>query len=145
FGFLLRLHRASPLPHSWLLAVQVAQWLLLLLILGLIVRQNRRGLSQPRVMFAATVALVGWTVMFSPLFWEHYHIYFAPLWGWMLWESTLSLTRRIIVVAAIGLAWVPLPAFTQFKPPEPLASYMLWSAVLMLALALHRLLCDSTP
>jgi hypothetical protein len=144
FGFLLRLHHTAPLPESWLLAVKISQWLLLLVILALIVRQNRRGLSQPRMMFAATVALVGWTVIYSPLFWEHYHIYFAPLWGWMLWEATLSLPKRIVMIAAIAMAWLPLPAFPSFRPPEPIASYMLWSAVLMTGLALHRLFTDRT-
>ena len=50
---------------------------------------------------------------------------------------------RIAAVVAIALAWVPLPAYTWFTPPEPLVSYMLWSACLMFVIATRRLAIGS--
>ncbi len=142
-GFLLRVHGSAPLPPSWMITMRVAQWVSLACILGFMLRRagrrHRSEWTSAPMMFAATVALVGWLVIFGPLFWEHYHIYFVPFWGWLAWEASRSWGVRIAAILAIALAWLPLPAYTWFKPPEPIASYMLWSVCLMITIALRRL------
>jgi hypothetical protein len=138
-GFLLRATGQSPVPQWAKLSMNVLQIVVGLALLGLLIRRRRALLTRPPVLFAAVVASVAWLMIFAPFFWDHYHIYFAPFWGWMLWEGLQSLARRVIAFAAIALAWVPLPAALWFDWPEPWGSYMLWSVCLMLGLAVMRL------
>lgn len=138
-GYLLRSLHRSPIPASAMLLKQALQAIVGLALLWLIIRRARSLRSDPPMLFAAVVGLTAWLLIFAPFFWDHYHIYFTPLWGWLLWEASESLLRRITVTLAIVLAWVPLPAALWFNWPEPFGSYMLWSGCLMLGLAIARL------
>jgi hypothetical protein len=144
-GFLLRAMNVSPVPEPVLLAKHAIELLVGIILLWLVIRNRERLRTDAATMCAAVVGLTAWLLIFSPLFWDHYHIYFAPFWGWMIWEARLSMARRITVILAIALAWVPLPAALWFHWPEPFGSYMLWSACLMLGLSVVRLVARTEP
>jgi hypothetical protein len=138
-AFLIRATGMLPLPRSLLIAMRVAQALVLVAILALMFRRRRADWQHPPIVFAAAVALVAWTVIFAPLFWEHYLIYFAPFWGWLIWEGTRSRFRATLVLIAIAMMWMPFPALVRFRAPEPIASYLLWPVCIMLGIAMDRL------
>jgi hypothetical protein len=144
-GFLLRATHQSPVP-AWARVLMLSlQVLIGLALLALLIRRRNELRTNPPVLFAAVVASVAWMMIFAPFFWDHYHIYFAPFWGWMIWEATQSPVKRVMAIAAIALAWVPLPAALWFNWPEPWGSYMLGSVCLMLVLAGMRLVETKTP
>jgi hypothetical protein len=136
-AFLLRIRHIKQLSPAARLLLHAAQLALLLLILVLMFRQ-RRGQSPP-IVFASAAALLCWLLIFAPLFWDHYHLYLAPFWGWMIFEARRSIPRAVLVTAAIALAWAPLMVVRSIHLPEPVNSAMLFSAILMLILALDRL------
>jgi hypothetical protein len=144
-GFLLRATHQSPAPEWASVLLNGGQAVVGIGLLALIIRRRNELRTNPPIVFAAVVASVAWLMIFAPFFWDHYHIYFAPFWGWMLWEASQSMLKRVIAVAAISLAWVPLPAALWFHWPEPFGSYMLWSVCLMLVLAVMRLLARNEP
>lgn len=141
-GFLLRATDQSPVPQWARILLNLGQAVVGVALLALIIRRRNELRTNPPILFAAVVASVAWLMIFAPFFWDHYHIYFAAFWGWMLWEGSRSRLKRVIAIAAIVLAWVPLPAALWFHWPEPFGSYMLWSVCLMLVLAVMRL-CES--
>jgi len=146
-GALLRTVGHAPLPLSIMLPFRAAQIATLAAILFAIFRRPDR-LHLPPYLFAAALALIAWLLIFSPLCWEHYFVYFCPLWGWLCWEGTLGPVRRITSVTAIACHWLPLPALPGlpwFHAPEPLNSYMLIGLILMLGLALLRLYDRAAP
>ncbi|HTL29664.1 MAG TPA: glycosyltransferase 87 family protein [Tepidisphaeraceae bacterium] len=143
-GFLLRATHRSPLSEPILWLMRAVQLTTLIALLAMIVRQRKNLLNRPPILFASVVGLTAWLLIFSPLFWDHYHIYFAPFWGWLVWEATQSLLKRIAVIVAIGLAWAPVTSALWFHWPEPFGSYLLWSACIMFALAMTRLVSTKT-
>ena len=66
-------------------------------------------------------------------------MYLCPLWGWLAWEARLSMSRLILVIAAVAMVWVPLPAIPGVRLPEPINSHILASTVIILGLAVARL------
>jgi hypothetical protein len=124
-------------------AVATAQVLVLLWILGLMWKRKREDWSRPVPVFAAAGALVSWFMVFSPVFWNSYSIYLAPLWGWLLWEALRSSRRLALAIVVVLLAWVPWSmlyiVLFHRATPEPLDSCCLWSAALFLGLSLWRL------
>jgi hypothetical protein len=139
-GLLLRSIGAAPLHGGVRLALRGAQAGVLILIAALMLRHRPRDWRDGPAAPAAGAALVAWLLVFSPLAWEHYHIYLAPFWGWLLWEAAQSRRRLALGAAALVLAWVPLPVIRWLGPlPEPLNSTMLLSAMLILGLAIARL------
>jgi len=142
-GFLLRATGRSPLPRALGVGFQLLRLGTLSLIVWLLFR--RRPVSwpmywkEPAHVFAASVALLSWLLIFTPLCWEHYFMYLCPFWGWLLWEGTRSRGRMIASVIAIALHWFPLPTLRWLTLREPLNSYMLMGSVLMLAIAVLRL------
>src|SRR6185503_7468727 len=105
----------------------------LLLILALVLLRPRKYWDTPHRVFAAAAALVAWLLLFSPIFWEHYHAYLAPLWGWVAFEATRSRAKMFVAIAVILLAMYP-------RVPAPLLNHLMWSTVLLLGLALARLM-----
>jgi hypothetical protein len=99
--------------------------------------------AEPRFVFAAALALVSWLLIFSPIFWEHYHAYLAPFWGWLVAEAMQSRGRFIAALVAMVLAYVPVTiAARQLhlpELPEPFYSHLLWATVLMGLLAVVSL------
>ncbi len=120
----------------------------LLVILGLVMLRPKRFWDRPDRVFAAATALVAWLLLFSPIFWEHYHAYLAPFWGWLAFEATRSRGRMIVAIVIVALAYMPtsilLSQLHLPSLPEPLFSHLMWSTVLMLLLAMYCLICDRT-
>jgi hypothetical protein len=137
-----KLAGAPLLPPEAKLAITSAQVLVLLLILGLMFSYWRRGghfwIEHPPLMIAAASALICWLLIFSPMYWEHYTAYVAPLFGWALWEATRSKFRAVIFILAALLLYAPLPVIFK-KLPDPWAAHILWATCLLLGLAIARL------
>ncbi len=142
-AFLLRLLDRTALPFSWAVIFQTIQITILAFILGLFIRRGRGLWNEKANVFAAAVALIAWLLIFSPVCWEHYHLYFAPFWGWLVYEARRSILYRMAGGLAVLLAYVPLSVIPSFHAPEPLNSHMLGSAILLLALAMLRLVAPS--
>jgi len=95
---------------------------------------------------AGVAALVAWLLAFSPCAWEHWPIWLAPFWGWMLWEAHRSAPRAVVAVVALGLMYVPLSIFTNpgffrsdLRVPEPWNSSQLAGVLLTMGLGAARL------
>jgi hypothetical protein len=127
------------LPPGLELGVRVLQGAVLLVIGVLVFRRGRAFWSEPPNVFAGAAALLLWTLIFSPLFWEHYFIYLCPFWGWLAWETRHTRARLLMVILAIGLGWAPYAVFLRSYLGEPLTSHMLWSSMITLGLACRRL------
>jgi hypothetical protein len=125
------------LPASWRVGFHALEFILLLTILGLVLLRPRRFWDMPHRVFAAAAALVAWLLLFSPIFWEHYHAYLAPFWGWLAYEATRSRPRAILATIIILLGLFP-------RVPAPLLNHLMWSTVLMLGMAIERLARDRT-
>jgi alpha-1,2-mannosyltransferase len=138
-GFLLRVMGGSPLPPGVRYACLALQGASLGGLLWLIFRQPYTAWREPPRVFAASAALIGWMLIFSPLCWEHYFIYLCPLWGWLIWEASQGPWKRIAAWAAVAALWSPLPDNQWLKIPEPVNSYMLWALLVTCALAVARI------
>ena len=132
----------GPIPRSVLGLITAVQVLVLLMILGLISSRWRFGAvtweAHPSLVFAAAAALLCWLLIFSPMYWEHYTAYLAPLWGWVAWEGTRSRGRLVLVLVISALMYVPLPVVFK-RLSDPWAANMLWGTCLLLLLAVARL------
>jgi hypothetical protein len=138
-GFLLRIGHRELLPASVLMELHVAQLAVLVVLLWLIFRQPREFWNYPMHVFAACCALVAWLLIFAPIFWDHYHAYLYPFWGWLAWEATRSSARFWLVVCIMAASYAPTPLLQTFRLPEPVASHLLFAALAMLGLAIARL------
>jgi hypothetical protein len=131
----------SLIPRPLMTLISVVQVLTLLLILGLIFSRWRDAHAwedHPPLLFAAAAALMGWLLVFSPMYWEHYTAYLAPLWGWVAWEMTRSKARSVTGALIIALFYVPWSLISQGMP-DVLSAHILWATVLMLILSIDRL------
>jgi hypothetical protein len=138
-AFLLRILRAEVLSHPLNIALSALRVGSILIILLAITRNWRLQWSGSRVCAAAT-ALIAWMLIFSPMFWEHYHAYLVPLWGWLIYEAMRSRGRAIVALLAIAMAWSPTPVILKsIHIPEPLNSHMLMSAIVMMCFAIVEL------
>jgi hypothetical protein len=146
YAFLLRFNgitdeRAMPHALEILFRALEAASLAGILLLVWVKRDSVR--ERPRFVFAAALALVSWLLIFSPIFWEHYHAYLAPFWGWLAAEAVRARGRMVGAVLSILLAYLPVSIFSrQFhlrQLPEPLYSHLLWATVLMGMLAVVSL------
>ena len=130
------------IPPAAKLAITVAQVLTILLILGLMFSYWPRGprfwVEHPPMLFAAATALMCWLLIFSPMYWEHYTAYLAPLFGWAVWEATRSRARLIVMLLAAAMLYAPLPVMFK-RLPDPWAAHILWATCLLLGLAIARL------
>lgn len=130
------------IPRPVLIVLTVAQLATLATILWLMFRRWKLG---PRfwherapMIFAAASALICWLLIFSPMYWEHYTAYLAPLWGWLAWEATRSRARMVLAIAVAVLCYVPWPIVIN-DLPEPLGSHILWATMIMLGVAIDRM------
>lgn len=153
YAFLLRISHINDetaMPETMHIFYRIAQVLMLLWILALILPRPRRYWENPSNVFAAALALIVWMMIFSPIFWEHYHANLTPFWGWLLYRAMRSRGAVIAATAAIVLAFLPASLIVQqlHLPtlPEPLQSHLLFSAIIMLAMAMVTLIRrDETP
>jgi hypothetical protein len=138
-GLILRTTDHATLPPRWWIPMRAAQTATVVLLLWLIWRSRSLLPREPQLVSAAAAGMVCWLLVFGPLYWEHYPVYLCPLWGWLAWEARLSTARMLLVVAAIALTWVPVPAIPGVRLPEPINSHILASTVIILGLAIARL------
>jgi len=137
-AMLMRYRGTNSLPEGWKLCLNIARAGMLVLVMALLIRRTLGGWDAPSLV-AGALSLIIWMLVFSPIFWFHYHAYLVPFWGYLFYEAAQSRNRRIIVAIAIAIVWVPFPMYVYYHPPEPFDSLMLYSAVLMWMLSLWRL------
>ena len=139
YGLVSRVTHQFPLHRGPAAAVAVVRDVVGLGVLALLVRR-RPFWTEPAHVAAACAAMLAWLVALAPAAWEFYHCMLTPLWGWLAWEFARGRWRvRAVVVAAIGLTWLPSPSWWWGRLPEPLASRQLFSAAAILVLAAWRL------
>jgi hypothetical protein len=138
-GFLLRILHADVVPPAVLRAVHIAQAATLLLLLWSIFRRKRSFWNEPVHVFRGLLRAGRVAADFSPIFWDHYHAYLYPFWGWLAWEGHRSRIRLAAVLLIMAASYVPTPILTSIRLPEPLASHLLWSAAGMMMLGIARL------
>ncbi len=139
-GMIMRLYDSHP-PPALTMALKGASAAVLLAILALMFTRRRAAWGSKATVFAACAALLAWLHVFSPIFWNHYYPYVFPLWGWLAWEATRSRAMGACVLGVFALAWVPVSVIPGLatRVPEPARTHMLFSAVLLLGMALWRL------
>lgn len=141
YGVAVRVTGTNPPPPAISVALKAASATTLVAILGLLFTRRRAAWTRPGTVFAACTALLAWSHVFSPIFWNHYYAYLFPLWGWLAWEARRSRVACLVVAAAFALAWVPvgiIPSLAQ-RIPEAARDHMLVSAALVLGFAIVRL------
>ena len=137
-GFLLRATDAAQLapPLRWVL--RIARVASIAGVLYIVLRRPLSYWNDPVNVSAGAAALLLWLLTFSPIFWEHYAIYAAPLWGWLLWEAWRRWRWFVILMPLVLLHWLPLPVLSIHPLPEPIGSSMLFSSLLLLWFAVSR-------
>jgi len=133
---MLRVVGKAPLPGSVKVVLNGLQVIWLLVILALMIR--RKKWDAPAV-FAGAVAMIGWMLVFSPIYWEHYAVYLCPFWGWLVFEGGRSRSHAVRAVIGIALLWMPLAVVPGVRLPEPIGSHLLWGTILISELAMERL------
>lgn len=134
----------KPLPPGIAWGIRAAQALTFLALLWLMFRRPVTYWDEPAHVLAAAAALVCWLLVFSPIYWEHYPVYLAPTWAWLIWEARRSKAFLILAVGAIALMWVPWTAYDPediggFRIHEPFNSHILAGTLLAWAAAIVRL------
>jgi hypothetical protein len=133
-------------PRTALALLKVAQLAMLGVIGLLFLRRPAAAWRDPVIVSAGAAALVSWLLIFSPISWEHYPIFLAPLAGWMLWEADQSRARFWTVMVAglflnLPFSILHVQGFSQHPTwifPEPLNSTQLIAAAMVFVLALRR-------
>jgi hypothetical protein len=143
-AFAHRVLRVDPLPHAAQVGLKAAQLGLLILIIFALARKPFHDWRSPANACAACVALIGWLLIFSPILWEHYFAYLAPFYGWLIFEALHARGRAALLIGptvaiALLLAWFPQKVFGSRHIAEPINSFLLWSVILMMIVALWRM------
>lgn len=144
-GMLLRATGRDTLTAPLAMTVHCLRWATLGLILVLLFSRPRQEWDQPVRIASASVALVAWFLVFSPIAWIHYFAYLGPFWGWLVFQATRHRLRLAAVISIFALCYVPLQPLPAFRAPEPLFSYPLISLVLTLFLAMRTMLDHASP
>jgi hypothetical protein len=146
-GLILRMTGQKPFAPATALLLYGSQALTLLGIVWLTARVPRDGWREPANVCAGVAALVAWLLAFSPCAWEHWPIWLAPFWGWMLWEGHRSAPRAVAAIVGLGLMYVPLSIFTNpgffrsdLRLPDPWNSGQLAGVLLTMGLGAARLM-----
>lgn len=135
-GMLLRLYGVSVLSQTQMVIFQILRFGVLLALLSLILFKAPSAMTT----IAASAALVAWMIIFGPVAWEHYYVYFCPFWGWLAWEIMQATWRRYAAIAVLSAHWFPWPMIRgPIASREPIASVMFFGAVLILVMAVSRL------
>jgi hypothetical protein len=141
-GVILRMGQRETLSGGAAFVVRAASLLVLALIVVLIFSRPRRHWDGAGRVVGGVMALVSWLLVFSPIAWLHYFMYLLPFSGWLVVQARKSVMRGAVVVAIIGLSYVPLQMVPSFNPPEPIFSYPCFSLMLLLALAVWAMIWD---
>lgn len=140
-AFILRAAGWQTTPPGVSNALLAVKGVALLVVLAAVLARPAVFWRSPANVCAAAAALLLWMLIFSPIFWDHYQAYVAPLWGWMIWEARRSTARAVLATLGIALVYVPSSLITPFRESarEPFASHLLYGSILMFVLALWRL------
>ncbi len=82
------LTEASPLPPAANLFFHVSEFGCLALALGTVLLLPKDRWNRRENIVAAAGVMIGWMMIFTPIFWEHYQTYLTPFWGWLIWEAS---------------------------------------------------------
>ena len=115
-------------------------------VIGSMLSLKKGERNNPVMILAGAAALVSWLLVFSPIAWEHWTLFLAPFWGWLLWEAQGSIPRRIVVTASWALMYFPagiiqVPGWFRYPIvlDEPYNSTQLIGVVLCFLLGFWRL------
>lgn len=135
-----------PFPPLIIFLINEARFLTISAILYLLFKLPVQAWKNPIHIFAATGVLISWLLIFSPIAWEHWPIFFCPIWGWIFWEARKKGFRRVIALTSFilmyfpaGIIQVPGIATYPFVFPEPLNSSQLFGLIFLLGLSSWRL------
>ncbi|WP_161602504.1 glycosyltransferase family 87 protein [Tautonia marina] len=153
-SFLSRLYGSAPIPKQAERVVRAVE--LVLIILGAIglLRSRRELPEDPVKLLAASLAMVGGFLIFSPLAWGHHLVYLVPFWGYLVWEAKQSPWSRWAIVMALSLQWATREAIERkdvFNLTEKLernaflGTYELWGTLFVVTFAMARLYGPSRP
>lgn len=124
---------------GWSAGFRAVQWGALGAIVWLLWRRRREMGDRAELVLAGATALVGWLLIFSPVYWPHYPMYLFPMWGWLVWEGTRSRWAGVVVGFAAALSWAPLAGINWLPLGQPVASHLLWATMAMVGVAVWRL------
>ena len=135
------IHAAPQLDLTTVgLASRVAGAGALALVAGLAwVRHRAQPESPSSATTAACLALTACWPIASPIFWEHYYVYFIPFWGYLAWEARSGKWKTTAVTFAIAATWFPLAVVANLQLPVWLRFHMFVGACVMLAVGVARL------
>jgi hypothetical protein len=112
-GFLVRWTKQKPLATPVTVGMYAAQVVLFAAIVTAVARRRGDVRDRAETMVPAAAALVAWVIAFSPSGWEHWPIWLAPFWGWLVVEGRRSLVAAVVVTVTLALMYVPLTIFTN--------------------------------
>jgi hypothetical protein len=144
-SFIARWYGGAPIPRAAERAVRAVELVLIVLGATGLLRSRKRLADDPVKLLAASLAMVGGFLIFSPLAWGHYLLYLVPLWGYLVWEAGQSPRSRWVVAAALPFLWFPRDAvrsidrLKHIRLPALAESYELWGMLLVVAIAILRL------
>jgi hypothetical protein len=146
-GFLLRALDRELLSPGTLSALKIAGVGALALLAALVWLRRNAVQRDPRRMVAAFGAFTIVVMIFSPISWEHYHLYLVPVWAWLVVETLSSPRLAVLVVPAVAASWAPVCIFDsgQWVMSEPWISHMLWASLVFLVLAVVRIAGAADP
>jgi hypothetical protein len=131
----------QDLPPLALAALKVVQWSFFVLIMVAIFRKPQRHWEAPPNVAAAALALMSWTLLFSPICWDHYVLLLMPMWGWLAFEALRSRTFCVLAVIAVALCYVPMAGLIgNHYPMGFFPSNICWGILLTLLIAVWALL-----
>ncbi len=124
-GFLLRTHLATMTtdlrPVRWVLGIGVVA-------AAFFARRRLGNKPDRRTLTISTLALaylcISALLIGAPIAWEHYMIYFWPLWGWLMFEAISGpVWKRTVALWSMTLQWAPWCVMIPLA--EPVRSHML--------------------
>lgn len=137
-----------PLSPSVGLILNLARMSTLGAVLLIVLRAPRELWRVPANIMAASGLLISWLFIFSPIAWEHWPVYFCPIWGWMIWESRRGGPWAWVAPLSLALMYLPAGilqvqgiATYRIVLKEPFNSSQLAGVALLFAMCLRRTTC----
>ena len=139
-GSVLRFTGRESLDTMETATVRLVGVAILAFLFVVIFRRSKLSIHNATWLPPSACSLVAWFLIFSPISWDHYHLYLCPFWGWLVREAEKSTRWRIPILAALASSASSLAVFPGVQLPEPLLSHMLWSSIFFLAYSAYRLI-----
>lgn len=132
-----------PLAHTLLEILKVVS---IACVAGLLIWRARRAPLSAANTIAGTVLLLCWLLLFGPITWGHYSVYFAPFMGWLYYACRVNNGKIIwgaLIVLLMFIPWksVPLPAALAYL----LVHFSLFMGILLLGIFAAALLVRGEP